>query len=71
MPTASKPVAYAKKPLNERRLIRMQVAGRIAKLMDGREWDADLCSEIAEVLEDAGYQVRDTAEMEQEADDAE
>lgn len=35
---------------------------RIQELMDGVEWTPDTLQEIAEVLEQAGYRIRDTEE---------
>lgn len=35
------------------------VAGMIAKMLDGKEWSVETLDEIAEVLRTAGYQVRD------------
>jgi hypothetical protein len=36
----------------------------IVKLLDGREWDGETCSDIADVLRDANYTVRDISEVE-------
>ena len=36
------------------------IAAMIADMMDGTEWSIDLLDEIAEVLREAGYQVRDS-----------
>ena len=35
------------------------VAGMIAKMLDGKEWGVETLDEIAQVLRTAGYQVRD------------
>ena len=36
------------------------VAGMIADMMDGTKWSVDLLDEIAELLREAGYQIRDS-----------
>ena len=43
------------------------VSGAIAGMLDGKEWSVDTLDEIADVLRAAGYQVRDSADCEDEA----
>lgn len=42
------------------------VAGLIAEMLDGKEWSVETLDEIADVLREAGYQVRD---VDYDADD--
>lgn len=41
----------------------------IQELMDGVEWSADTLDEIAQIVRDAGYRIRDTNEVDPEGDD--
>lgn len=40
-----------------------QAADTIARLMDGSEWNADMLEEIAQHLRDAGYEIREADEV--------
>ena len=40
---------------------------RIQDALDGQDWNADTCGEIAEALRDAGYPVRDVTETDDNA----
>ena len=42
----------------------MDTLRAIVALLDGREWDGETCSDIADVLRDANYTVRDISEVE-------
>lgn len=41
---------------------KLDVAGAIAEMLDGKEWSVETLDEIADVLRAAGYQVRDVDE---------
>lgn len=40
---------------------------RIAKLLNGQEWDSDTMSAIAEIIRESGREVKDLAEREEAA----